>query len=307
MSNAKRFSKFGWVGILLFILVAILQGFFRSIGEDIYNLMKEWIPNLPLTIPDLLSIMLLVLGIILIIIDIKRKPTFEKKDEPNFDHIEAWFFYSKKYSWGKGERDPKKHVPRQKLVLLKDLKKAYYMGEYALNLVLNDKIKSSLTDNEQDNLHEWCNARGYDLIPNDGTKDRLLEPYFKAEIKDKKSEYHPRDIVLFRTHYRGKLTNGFYHNEIVHSENKKFPSGTFHRLKNHDYSRGTDTLSNRAKWKWFWFIKGKLNGYVNYSSEWSWIIPYNAPKGKYHIKMCVYNWNSVKTVVEQKEETIVVV
>lgn len=81
-----------------------------------------------------------ILIIFLTIWIIRRSNT--KVYEPNFDHIEYWFFYSKKFKHELGERDPKKHVPRQKLVLIKDLKKAYYVGKYALNLVLSDEIKS---------------------------------------------------------------------------------------------------------------------------------------------------------------------
>jgi hypothetical protein len=291
-------TKRGCIGVIILIITPVLFFFFYYIGviTDVITVLEQ--------ILVAVFAVMIVSGVALIYNGWKTPS--KKADKPNFDHVEAWFFYSKKFKHSLGERDPKKHVPRQKLVLVKDLKKAYYVGEYALNLVLAGKIRSWFSDDKQDNLDEWCRAKGCKLIPEEATEDKLLEPYFHAEIKNKKEKYHAREQVLFKTHFRGKLTNGFFHNEIVNSELKKFPSGRFGRLKNHDNSWATDTLSYWAKWIFIdRFFKGKLNGYVNYLSEWSWAIFEKMPKGEYRIYMRIFGEN--QAVIREKEETIVIV
>jgi hypothetical protein len=279
--------------ILNFIGVSILGGVLENMPA----------PAMPVSVQTIAGILVLIIAWVLGIYFVYTwKKSSGKNAKPNFDHVEARLFYPKKYSWEKGERDPKKNVPRLKLVLVKDLKKAYYVGDYALKLIQNGKIRP-FSEDEQD-LAEWCRKHGYVLIPEDGTEDKLLEPYFEAEIKNKKIEYHPREHVLFRTCYRGSLTNGFFENEIVHSEGKLFPSGQFQRKKNCDHSWPHETLSYWAKW---FPIKGKLNGYTCHESEWSWMIPQKVPDGKYRIFMRVHNCIGTNTLIREKEETITVI
>jgi hypothetical protein len=291
-----------WVGICS-LLGSIIGGAFSTFGSDLYTMTKDWIlsTSFPITIPQLLFLILGIVGSILIAVSLRKKSSTVKPTEPDFNHVEAWFFYPRRYSWDRGERDPKKFVPRQKLVLVKDLKKAYYIGDYALNLVLTGKIKSWFSEDEQD-LDKWCPDKGYNLTHEEGTEEKLLEPYFEAEIENRKTVYHPRDLILFRTHYRGSLTRGFFDNEIVHSEGKRFPSGRFQRMKNRDYSFAHDTLSYWAKW--FHAIKGKLNGYISHTSEWCWRIPQDAPQGQYQIFMRVHNCNPDDTAIREKEDSI---
>ena len=91
---------------------------------------------------------------------------------PKFKHVEARLFFPHNVS--REKRDPKQTKPRHKLILIKDLKKAYYVGSYAWNLIITNKIEW-FTEFEQD-LDEWCKKGGYELIKRDSTEAVLLEP-----------------------------------------------------------------------------------------------------------------------------------
>ena len=287
------FAKESLLGIILIISAPIIVGVFYLVGviTDLQNVIEQVLVGLILA--------MILVGAGLIYKGRKSKPKTSNK--PNFNHVEAHLFYPKKYSLEK--RDPNKHVPRQKLVLVKDLKKAYEMGDYALKLVTTGKIKSWFPEDEQNDLDEWCKKNGYDLLHEEATEEKLLEPYFEAEIKDKKQEYHLGDLVLFRTHFRGKLVHGCFHNRIVYSGGK-FPCGLLHRKKDCDYSWSGNTLSMFSKWIPPFFLKGKLNGYVNYTSEWCWRVPFDAPFGQYRITMRVCNYQRPITPIEEKEDSI---
>jgi hypothetical protein len=216
-------TKTSWIGVFILVSVPIFFLSFYFIGI---------ITNVISTIEQVLVAVFAVMIISGVALIYKGwKPSSKNEtNKPNFDHIQAWFFYPKKYSWGKGERDPKKHVPRQKVVLVTDSKKAYFMGKYAIDLVLNEKVRW-FSDDKQENLGEWCKNKGYELMHEIGTEDLLLEAYFHAEIKDKKEKYRRGDIVIFETYYRGKLKNGFFDNKILYPEGKKFRRGRFKRKK----------------------------------------------------------------------------
>jgi hypothetical protein len=299
--------------IIFFVAVALAEGFIQILENELFGMTKDWLASSPVSLPVLSWIFtaLMIISIVMITVIWLKKPS-SKKSEPNFDEfLEAYFFYPKKYSRERGERDPKKIVPRKKLVLIKDSRKAYYVGEYALNLVLTDKLTNWFTEDETKelDLDSWCTQKGYTLIPENGDENKLLEPYFEAEIKDKKEEYRLGDIVLFRTHFRGFLNHGLFDNEIMHCEGKKFPRGKFHRKRNRDWSWPTETLSVFAKLR-FWIevpiFRGKLNGYVDKEVEWHWCIPFGAPLGQYRIYMRVYN-GSLPQTIREREDTITVV
>lgn len=304
MARTHSTSKLVLVGIA-FVLGGIFGGFLSGAGSDLYNMTREWVLSsvFPLTLPQLLFSILAIIGITLIIIGFWKKSP-NKLIKPNFDHVIACFFYPEKYSWDKGERDPNKIVPRLKLVLVTDSEKGYYIGDYIMKLVKNRKIKW-LSEDKQD-LNEWCKNTGYKLIPEIGTEEKILEPCFKAEILNKKQEYHRGDKVFFKSYFRGLLNHGFLSNKIVNSEGKKFPSGQFHRQKNRDYSWAPDTLKYRYKWIPNFLIRGKLDGYVKHQTEWCWIVPYNAPFGEYRISMCVYNNWLPCTAIKEIQDTIIV-
>jgi len=67
------------------------------------------------------------------------------------------------------------------------------------------------------------------------------------------------------------------------------------------WSWSPDTLPNDHP-----STKGKLDGYGNYSSDWSWIIPRNAPTGQYTIFMRVYNHLEAgsRPIIAQREEVV---
>lgn len=209
-----------------------------------------------------------------------------EKLDPKFSHVEAWLFYPPSISYAKRQRDPKKNLTRFKLVVLTDLKRAYRVGNYVMSLILLDKIRWH-SDDEQD-LKEWCEKRGYTFIDKDAIEQDLLAPYFHARIRGKKEIYKRGEPVLFETTYRGGLVNGFFDNEIV------FPNG------GSNWSWAPDTLPDTAPG-----TPGLLNGVVNKNSQWSWVIPSDAPSGKYQVFMRVYNHFGTKKreIAEQVEDT----
>lgn len=106
--------------------------------------------------------------------------------------------------------------------------------------------------------------------------------------------------MRFKTHYRGKLTDGFFDNEIDPPQGTVFSDG-----KPRKWSPAPDTLEDMYP-----NTKGKLNGYINQPpSEWSWGIPDDAPLGKYQIYMRVHSHLGInnRPVMDEKEETITVI
>lgn len=211
---------------------------------------------------------------------------------PKYRHIEARLFFPQNLS--QERRDPRQTKPRKKLILIKDLKKVYYVGSSAWNLIVTNQIEW-FTDNEQD-IEKWCKKEGYMLYKEDATEENLLEPYFYAGIKDKKDMYRPGEPILFHTHFRGTLVNGFFDNAIQLPRGKVFTNG-----KTMAWSWAPDTLDNS-----YFATKGKLNGYINHKSDWSWLIPQKAPIGEYKIFMRVYNHLDINTrpIINQEEDVI---
>lgn len=223
---------------------------------------------------------------------------------PNFEHVEVRIFYPPKRRWEK-TRVLEKHwweirkqsPSRQKLALVKDLRKAYYVGTYAWNLILKGKIE--WFHEEDQDIEDWCKKEGYKLVKENASKDNLLEPFFEAEIIDKKTEYRQGETVFFRTHYRGDLINGFFDNQITPLSGEILPNG-----RPSYWSWAPDTLEDGYP-----NTKGKLNGYVNQQSNWDWQMPQDAPVGKYSIVMGVINHLDVdaRPRIAHKEETIAVI
>lgn len=262
-----------------------------------------------LSLSDVLLIVMVIIGGLLIAVGLWKsrlnvsKPKVMSLD-PKFSHVSARLFYSPKRRWHK-TRVPTKHwweiskqtPSRHKLVLVKDLKKAYWVGKFAWDLIIEDKIEW-FSEEDQD-LDQWCKKEGYYLVNEEATRDKLLEPYFKAEIKNKKSEYHLGEVVLFRTHYRGELTNGFFSNQIFAPIGKTFTDGL-----NRKSSFPFDTLESGDP-----NIQGKLDGFVNHLSDWHWGVPLDAPLGQYRVYMRVHNHFRAdnRPVVAESQDSFVVV
>lgn len=100
-----------------------------------------------------------------------------------------------------------------------------------------------------------------------------------AEIKDKMEVYYPSQHVIFRTRFFGELTHGFFSNQIFSPEGTSFNWGS-----NRISIWAPDTLADG-----FPNTRGKLNGEVNKVSEWSWMVPQEAPEGEYRVHMRVHN------------------
>ena len=154
------------------------------------------------------------------------------------------------------------------------------------------------TEDDQD-LEEWCKEEKYTLIKKDATEADLLEPYVCEKIVDKKEYYRRGDAILFRTHYRGELTNGFYTNQIFLPEGKTFSNGS-----NRVSVWAPTTLEDGH-----YATRGKLNGYINHESRWSWSVPRDAPIGQYRIYMRVHNHFGInnRPIVAQSEDTFTVI
>lgn len=251
----------------------------------------------------LMIILLILFGLVIYLVRTGKASS----NEPNFDHVIAFFFYPKKYSWDKGERDPNKIVPRQKLLLITDLKKAYYFDDFGMELVKNERVRW-FSENEQDNLEDWCTKKGYKLVPDNATEEMLLEPCFRAEIVNKKQEYQKLDSVFFRTYYRGKLNYGFFDNMITNTEGKPCSKPRFWRKrKSYAWSWAPDTLKYRyVSLIPNFLIQGELNGYVKHQSEWAWGIQDYVPSGKYKVAMRVYKDRFIAIAMKEIEDTFTV-
>lgn len=93
--------------------------------------------------------------------------------DPRFDHIGAWLFYPPEISYEKGERDPRKNNPRNKLVCNTKTRKAYYVDNIVWKMIYNGKIRWHSED-EQD-LQKWCDENDYELVKEDARVADLLD------------------------------------------------------------------------------------------------------------------------------------
>jgi hypothetical protein len=135
----------------------------------------------------------------------------------------------------------------------------------------------------------------------------LQEPSFEAQIIKRKQRYiRGKGIVSFRSRFKGKLTNGFFANQIftpevvngttVHVDYFDATTPNVAPDKRSAISPCTDTLE-------YWEAEGKLHGDVDTDwKEWSWEIPEYAPLGRYRVKMMV--WNTFTGNVKEPYRTI---
>jgi len=293
------FTREGWLGIVIIISIPVITAtlyFARSI-TNLQSFVEE-------VLVFVLGTMAIV-GVGLIYRGLKPNESLEHEKvffNPMFKHIEARLFYSPKRRWEetrvieKHWWEIRKQKPsRSKLVLVKDLKKAYYVGTYAWNLIIERKIEWFAEDDQ--NIEEWCKREGYKLIKQNASEDNLLEPFFDAKISDKKAQYRQGEAVFFETIYRGKLTNGFFDNEITPLSGQILPN----RRPSY-WCWDPDTLPNPNS-------GGKLEDYVTHTSNWDWSIPQDAPLGQYRVIMGIHNHFDMQTRprIAHKEETITII
>jgi hypothetical protein len=96
----------------------------------------------------------------------------KRRLDPRFDHIEAWLFYDPKISYEKGERSPRKSIPRWKLVCNTRTRYCYYVDDVVWSMIYNGRIRWHSVD-EQD-LQKWCDGMNYELIKQDAREPDLL-------------------------------------------------------------------------------------------------------------------------------------
>ncbi|MGD0177828.1 MAG: hypothetical protein ABSC50_13495 [Candidatus Bathyarchaeia archaeon] len=87
--------------------------------------------------------------------------------DQRFSDVYAFFFYPKSVSWEKGERDPRKLMPRLKAIVNYSNKKAFWMLEYALALFKEGKIQSvtaELDPYTEEEMEKYLKNHGIDLV-----------------------------------------------------------------------------------------------------------------------------------------------
>jgi hypothetical protein len=293
MTSKKQEVALGLVVLVLVLPITVLIFYHYGAIHDLQSVIDQIIAG-ALAATAFAAILLSVHGL-------TKKKKDEKITKPDFNSfVEARLFFPSNIK--RSERDLN-HIPHKKLVLVKDSRKAYYVGEYALNLIKMRKIEWFAED-EQD-LNDWCKTNGYTQIPENGDKDKLLERFFEAEIVNARPEYHLGESVNFRTRYRGNLKKGFFHNTITRIDGQPFPSGILQRMKTCEYVYPENTLSWWAKWKKFPFQPlGKLNGYNTFEAKFYWKIPRKAPLGQYRIFMRVMTVDPKVSPTEEREALI---
>ncbi|MHA2345643.1 MAG: hypothetical protein ACXACP_02890 [Candidatus Hodarchaeales archaeon] len=298
MKSIDIAKKLFWVIVAFFAFMEYFSDF-RSFLETIIGIYGLAFVDGAITVAVLLVIFFYIESIReeLLQSKIKRAEPIISQYDQRFKHVEARLFYPPEIKYEKGDRDPKRNNPRLKLILLTDLKKAYWVGKYAWNLIYEDKIRWHSEDKQ--NIEEWCKREGYTLIPRDATESNLLEPYHQAEILNKKRIFKRGAAIIFKTQYRGKLINGFFSNQIFTPKKTAFSNGS-----RRTSSWAPDTLDSGDP-----YVKGKLNGYDYHESVWSWSIPLDAPLGLYRIYMRVHNHFTAKSrpTIAQIDDTFAVV
>jgi hypothetical protein len=126
------------------------------------------------------------------------------------------------------------------------------------------------------------------------TVEPFKEPSFEAQIIRKKQRYiRGKDVVSFRSRFKGHLTKGFFANQIF---TPKVVDGTTIHVNYFDATTPnlsidkTNVISYCPDTIEYWEAEGKLDGYVDISwKEWNWEIPEFAPLGEYKVRMMVWN------------------
>jgi len=96
--------------------------------------------------------------------------------DPRFSHVYAVLFYPPEISWEKGDRTPTRYMPRYKAIVNDRTKKAFYMVEYAIDLLNRRRIQwYTETWKGDDAFKKYFKAKGITLIGKPATEADLLE------------------------------------------------------------------------------------------------------------------------------------
>jgi hypothetical protein len=96
--------------------------------------------------------------------------------DPKFEHVYAVLFYPKEILWEKGERTPKRKMPRHKAIVNLKTNKAFWMLEYAIDLLNRGKIQFvTETWKGEKEFKKYFESKGFTLIPQPATETDLLE------------------------------------------------------------------------------------------------------------------------------------
>jgi hypothetical protein len=134
-----------------------------------------------------------------------------------------------------------------------------------------------------------------------------IQSIFDAEIADKKLRYiRGKDSVHFRSKFDGRLTYGFFANQIFAPKRVMGNTVYVDSFDDHtpDVSENRRYVTSRCKETLeHWSDNGKLDGRIKTDwKEWSWDIPEFAPLREYKVKMMVWN-----TLEDGKKEPFITI
>ena len=116
-------KKTVWLGILILIFAPIVFAisYFAGVTTNVIDAIDQ--------IVLAFIVAMAIGGVGLIYKGLKSNKT--RKNKNIFEHVQAHLFYPKKAR----VRDPKRNMPRSKLFVITDLRKAYYIGNNLIKLV----------------------------------------------------------------------------------------------------------------------------------------------------------------------------
>lgn len=114
------------------------------------------------------------------------------KLNPELSHVYAALFYPEEMNWGEGEAVQKKAIPIHKAIVNGKTNRAYEMGDYAINLVVNRKVQAVRGTWKGEQPYEgWLEERGIKLIRKPATPDDLYLPKKEGQEKGRAEAERP--------------------------------------------------------------------------------------------------------------------
>lgn len=308
-----------WIkGGIAFVLTVVAS----SIIDRLIDYSGQILPSMmDFILSDIILIVGLIVGGLLIALGI-WKSEFKVK---RIDGVQAFIFWPKGIPVENKTLDyHRKHFHKKLIVNFKTTPpEAYYLvaskTSYSWKLIGTfSDLYTSIEDSTYPNpdTPKWCEENGYHLNPHSASEEDLkkstenkgTEIYFKAEILNKKKEYGKTDSVFFRTSFRGCVKYGFIDNKITNLEGKSFQKRWYQlRKRPYTFSHHPDTLKYRYKFLPNFLIRGRLNGYINQTFDWAWVIPKIIPSGQYTVSMRIYDEWLVATAFRETEDTITII